>query len=482
MNNGDAVLFMMLTIDHAMCIKLKIKNNNFVVYFYDPNITNGYKKFYISGEDKLLKFKASNFMPVKEYDYYRIHDSIITLVLYHKLPKEKRVNFYKKFYLSKALGFSLRFGLSDTMISCLESAFAQSRSPTYKAQLIAAKNEDDVPGLYFALTYGHTDMVVNYLRAVLDSELSPQSKKSIITAKPKDGPPGLFRALQNGHANTVAAYLVAVLSSRLPDNSKINIAAAKSKEGIPGLDMALRCGHADTVAKYLEAVLCSNLTTRSKSTLIAAKDEDGTSSLYIALHKGYAGAVAKYVEVVLGSELPPESKMNIIVANCEYRAHGVYISGLYMALQNGHADTVANYLEAVLGSSLPLESKIKLIAAKASYDTRGLLAALTNNHFAAADAYFNQIMNANESAALIVELLNVHRHVRLCWDYLKRKLASYVTEAPETYEARKQIFASAIDLHRDPSIFARTFFATATRRSVENHVPQQSHDRHFGSH
>ncbi len=155
-----------------------------------------------------------------------------------------------------------------------------------KKELLAAKSQIGVPGLFLALRHGHTEAVKPFLAAILSSNLSREDKKKLLAAKHQnDGLPGLLIALEMGHTKAVMTFVETIRSSNLAPEDKKELLAAKTQDDTPGFFIALQNGHTETVKGFIKAISSSKLSLieKDKKELLAAKDQEGAPGVYMAL-------------------------------------------------------------------------------------------------------------------------------------------------------------------------------------------------------
>ncbi len=269
-----------------------------------------------------------------------------------------------------------------------------AQNPGMEAELLAAENSEQTPGLFKALQDGHAETVEMFTNLVMASAtLTLDQKAALLAAKRTDKTPGLHIASQEGHGHAAQILTGAVLASPLELEQKVELLTAKDIDETPGLFIASQEGHAHVLQILTGAVFALPLDPWQTIDLLAAKDADGTPALFIASQGGHAHAVQILIGAVLASALEPEQKIDLLAAK---DSDGN--PGLCVALLQGHVGAVRAWAGAILASKLEPEQKVRLLAAENADRTPGIYRALNQGHDAAASAWRDAIQTSDLTA------------------------------------------------------------------------------------
>ncbi|MCD6027060.1 MAG: ShET2/EspL2 family type secretion system effector toxin [Solimicrobium sp.] len=247
-----------------------------------------------------------------------------------------------------------------------------------------------------ALKNGNTQAIKNYAESLRQvKSKAPINLIELLAAEDDEGIPGLYFALKNGHADAIKAWgelFQGIMPQLSPDKLShlVTLLAAKNAGGISGLYLALNSGHAEVVKAWGEVFheVAQRLTSDALSqliTLLAAEDPRGISGLHFALEKGHTEAVKAWGELLqrLVILLPTNEHSRLISLLAAKDVHG--IPGLYLALENGHTDAIQAWCDLLqnIVLLLPTDAHSQLLALLAAKDNRGmpgLSFALLNGH------------------------------------------------------------------------------------------------------
>ncbi len=140
---------------------------------------------------------------------------------------------------SKFFGLTSAFINSYSVLQAYVSEIINSSLPCEAVNdLLAAKSSygNGVPVLSMGLQFGSTAAVTFFVKAVLASSLDQSTKANLLAARRGDGIPGLVLALNSGRVEIVQAYIdVITQSTDLVDMQKKALLKAEYNDGTPGL-------------------------------------------------------------------------------------------------------------------------------------------------------------------------------------------------------------------------------------------------------
>ena len=378
-NNGDTLQTIEIdTADHVMALGLKIKpasgGHKWVIQFYDPNHTATHKRaeYAANNQKDIEKLTAGNFLAKEDLS----EGGVSAFIERHPLRSISTIKHLPDNLLQPmVIHHAMKRNLTDILQRVAEKLKVSSLGAGEMEKLLAAKNEDGIPGLYMALQDGYADTIRVYSEIVQQAKLRSELRMELLSAKNEDGTPGFYIALHDGYAEAVKEYGDIVLQAGLEPKLTMELLASKDENGTPGLSYALNNGNTVAVQAFGEIVLQAKLDPERVRELLASKDEDGTPGLYCALQEGHAGVVRAYVEIVLRAGLSSEYVMELLASKDK---NGT--PGLYWALHNGHTKTVQFFVELLLEAKLEPKNTAALLDARDRNGTQGLETALVNGH------------------------------------------------------------------------------------------------------
>ncbi|MBM7074465.1 hypothetical protein JQC92_20985 [Shewanella sp. 202IG2-18] len=175
----------------------------------------------------------------------------------------------------------------------------------------AAQDGDEIPGgLCLALQEGQHDTVAAFMKVLAEllkeGKLSEDKFIELAAAKDGDEIPGLFLAQKSGQHDTVAAFMKVLAEllkeGKLSEGKFIALAAAKGGNETPGLFLALQNGRNEVVTAFM-TVLAELLREKSLSEeafkeLAAAKSGNETFGLFMAQECHYHKTVNAFMSVL----------------------------------------------------------------------------------------------------------------------------------------------------------------------------------------
>lgn len=322
---------------HAMAIRLCIKDAedksiNYVVSFYEPNITNGAVCCETNDLSTLEKHTLEQYITgtlergQDRNPYMNLFKGIASISMVtecdshsftNDLPKKakKLTSFADGPLTATHILFLLNGNFSHDFVQ-LKDRLKKigQQSPQELANLLPVKNELGVPVLSMALQNGQTETVRAYGELLLLSYENEYDKLvDLLAAKSEGGKLELYMALKNGHIETVLAYgevLLQLFSKNKDDSRLFELLILKNNDHIPVLCLALATGETEIVKIYGELLKkCLTLLNNEGNKLVdllAAKHPDGCPGIMIAFQKEYNRTIAAYGALL--RELFPKDK------------------------------------------------------------------------------------------------------------------------------------------------------------------------------
>lgn len=369
---------LLYTLTHGMSLLLRVKKNAeqqnvYVVKLYDPNNTTTHVRM---ASADLRHFEAHSMAEFISEDlsryFYGLDDMCLMFVC---PPPNRREDQFAGSVMAPA-NRTLTSGPADTELSAslmhllLTYGFAgnlrlladriAAQPPEVQTDLLAAKNDLDIPGLFMALQDGHADVVKAFCELLFSPAISIpfESRIELLTARDDDQTPGLFMALQDGRTEVLEAVFEVLrrLGTRISQHQLIELLAARDADHISGLFMALKDGHTDTIAAYSRFVGCddNSLSKAQRIELLEARGPENIPALHLVLRGGEADYVSAFKPLV-SYATSGDINVELLAARSD---DGV--TGLYLALEQGHADTIKAYVELVCSEDLLLTSDQRL--------------------------------------------------------------------------------------------------------------------------
>ncbi|MDP0588701.1 MAG: ShET2/EspL2 family type III secretion system effector toxin [Candidatus Endonucleobacter bathymodioli] len=255
---GQEKRYLLRSDNHAMglCIK-KNKDNNIIIYYYDPNDTLRHKKIIANTKDDLKYITCDDFWSSTDKKLYFIgwHKISSLSSIGVKLSRDecKVVCISKP---SKALMYLLactgHYGHPNVVFDF------ENFSENTIHRLLAGKNKYGTPALRAAYLYEHHETIATICLMIINSDLGPDAKRELLRGKgnDKNDISVLHSACILGQTEIVAAFIDAMDRSDVKFNNadKKKYLAEKNQDYKSPSDMAFRYGHFGIYKMLIDAI------------------------------------------------------------------------------------------------------------------------------------------------------------------------------------------------------------------------------------
>ncbi|WP_242641804.1 hypothetical protein, partial [Candidatus Ichthyocystis sparus] len=247
-------------------------------------------------------------------------------------------------------------------------------------ELLRSEDMEGTPGLFLALNQGHAKSVAAY-GELLDRLLLNMSGKmaarsiagilfNLLMARRNDGLPGLFMALQENHHEAVTEFcslLDRLSTMTISDEFSVSelcgmiysLLISKRRDGVTGLQIAISKDSSESVRAFGELLMgltrfsnssYSRNVTKMVFKLLMAESLNCKSGLCLALSENKSNSVEAYGELLV--------KFILFRGGVsDYEFHDMFhellmarsedAPGLFMALQNGCEDSIKAFAKSV---------------------------------------------------------------------------------------------------------------------------------------
>ncbi|MFN7095068.1 MAG: ShET2/EspL2 family type III secretion system effector toxin, partial [Burkholderiales bacterium] len=215
---------------HAMAIRVEHKQyefangkveNNFIIKFYDPNITTLHTRIVCESISDIAKLEIADLLPnkrIKDYNF-SAEGSVGIFGVYNEIndfnsqinhPQDLNTNFLIN--KTKALHFLFKYNAKATLIETVKLILKDKfLNNTQKCDLLQAHTKlasNTFSGLYFTIEQKYIELMTAFMHIVLNSTLPRKNKLEIITAKTYISNTskfisGLYKALNKGYTEVV---------------------------------------------------------------------------------------------------------------------------------------------------------------------------------------------------------------------------------------------------------------------------------------
>ena len=205
------------TENHHIAIRLMPTTGSAIkIEWYDPNYTTIVRRVMVSNEETLQQLTLNQFVSMPVQEYYAIGEGrAAVLTSTDAVQPENDSDVTLLAALTPSLLYMLiRHGQLNSAMDLLKMTLSGVRSdnPRELIELLAAKSEEGVPGLFMALQYGHQEAISTYVEFIkqLGDTIEPEVIRNLLTAKIKNGTPGLYMARLKGRKKAIRAYVEGV--------------------------------------------------------------------------------------------------------------------------------------------------------------------------------------------------------------------------------------------------------------------------------
>ena len=243
---------------HAMglCIR-KNKDNNIIIYYYDPNRTLRHKKMIINTQDDLNLLTCGDFWNSTDKKHY----------------------FKTWFKVSCLLSIDVKLSPAECKVVCLSN-------PSKSLMTLMARRGH----------YEHSENLFNF------EHFSKNTKKQFLAGKDRFGRPALREAYYSGHYESVATLCLMIINSDLEPDAKKELLQGKSrnKNCSSVLHLACELGNTEAVAAFIDAMDRSDVkfNNADKKKYLSEKDQDYKSPSDIAFMYGHFGIYKMLIDAI----------------------------------------------------------------------------------------------------------------------------------------------------------------------------------------
>ncbi len=270
-------LILLVSTDHAMSVGLRIKDKDrrprYVATFFEPGATTSHVRV---ASDSLRTFEtlsAKNFVAGDHQYKHYFSDPYHRATALDSAQADHRV--------------CLMFVRPQTREDHGTPERQQDASKNRTLASCLADKEIKPTAFWHILAEGFAGDIRR-----LKNEFACRPKKDLLellTARDDKGIPGLYMTLQDGHADAIEAF--GELLDLLPPEARAEVVAARNN-GIPGFHTTLQKGLVDAIKAFGELV--KRVPIERRSELVAAKDADMLPGLYWLLENGDVDAIKAF--------------------------------------------------------------------------------------------------------------------------------------------------------------------------------------------
>lgn len=305
LNKGQEKRYLLNSIIHVMGLWIKKnRDNNIIIYYYDPNDTLRHRKIITKTEHCLKNLISDDFFSTDNKQlYFTGNDKVGCLLSLDTKALQEDCNVVCINHPSAELIFLLsqsgHYGHSDVLFNFENLDIGKQN------HIVAGKNTKGTSALYTACYHGHAESVNALLKTMYSIDLSPDERKELLSGKNSYGVPALYIACKNRYDEVVKILLETMCRSdiNLDMTEREELMAGKSIHVSPVLFATLQQAHSETLKVYLNAVLSSPLNTAAKERLLTIKTSLGLSALEMAINNKKMDAVNVFVDIVKNSNV-----------------------------------------------------------------------------------------------------------------------------------------------------------------------------------
>ncbi|WP_176696838.1 ShET2/EspL2 family type III secretion system effector toxin, partial [Candidatus Ichthyocystis sparus] len=381
-------LFLLSSSSHVMAVRLLHKKScktllsRYVVWFFDPNITNVIVRVAVNDPNDFLdesRFSLQNFVDCSLYGKYfktltaQPEECECLIYEYCELKGTNKsfltLQTLSQYGVSPCMVFHLMSeGSANDVMGLVNIVSLLNPGSDFRKDIFCGKSSAGIPALYAALGLGNHENIDAY-GLLLDTMSSDEMIKflpELLRSEDMEGTPGLFLALREGHTKSVAAYgrlldRLFSMSDKIPVYNIASIlfnllVARRRDDGLPGLFIALQENRYEAVSEFC-LLLDKLLSIRDEISvfelcdmiydLLMSKRSDGVPGLQIALFWDSYESVRVFGELLLRFTHFNNSSYFGNVTRMVFKllmAESLnYKPGLCLALSENNSNSVAAY-------------------------------------------------------------------------------------------------------------------------------------------
>ncbi|WP_092402321.1 ShET2/EspL2 family type III secretion system effector toxin [Candidatus Ichthyocystis sparus] len=278
-------------------------------------------------------------------------------------------------------------------------------------ELLIAKSDTAIPGLFFALQNNHANTVFAFSELIykllaMKGHVSDSYMANMIfellMPKSDTGIPGLFFALQEGYTNTIIAFggLVskfALLKQSIPEarfnSMMLDILMARRSDSLSGILMSLIKNSTDVIAAYGSLLVYAPKEVRKEIFFI--KDNDGFPALYALISSNKAQSIITY-DYFLKMLLSCDEQMDIL-PELLISKNDKGDPALFLAMQEGYDTCIDEYATLIENQLMTVKDRmspgdfanlvLNIVSAKRTDGISALFMGMYNNRVSAIKSY-----------------------------------------------------------------------------------------------
>lgn len=406
---GEETRLMFNSENHAMGFSITRKatseGTQFIVKFYDPNITNSHQRIIAPSLESLRSLTIKHLIPDEELriGYF---SALASGMLYSPTPRgddaDPVIEFDETVPLKEVLYQYMAYNMPDRIPSIMTQILEDASRKASKPWDLLQTDTQGNSSLMWAVGNGNLEAATVYLEQLSRPEIPAEVKFEILRNQSDDQKIMFQRLLIQNSEDTelfqdrfdaaVQKYAEAIQSAGFPPQQMEAILAQDKKD--PELGFAMFNGQAGAVRAYTQTVVGSNIPVEKKVDFLRAVDSDGKSALHCAVEQGQLECIGAYMDAVLQSDLPVEEKMSL--CRSEKNNSPLIYDVMEGKMEGDVSQSAFVYLDKILQSDLPNDAKVSLCQGiKGKRQLPALNAAFVNENDAFIVEYAKTVLSSN---------------------------------------------------------------------------------------